>query len=189
MACANSTPMVARLLEALKRKGYLDDAVVAITSDHGDSLGEHGSGATGTASPRRSCGCRFSCSTTGTSRNPTLDPLAWPSQVDIAPTIVAELGMPRPATWSGVALQLGPVRRDFIYLEQGSRLGLVDGRDGPQAWKYWEDLRDGKAVAFDLRRDPHEARNALDEVPAARLREWREALAPIKAQYVAGSWK
>lgn len=181
--------VVARLLEALKRKHYLDDAVVAITSDHGDSLGEHGLWGHGNGVTEEVVRVPFLLLNYGHKPQSELDPLAWPSQVDIAPTIVAELGMPRPATWSGVALQQGPVRRDFIYLEQGSRLGLLDGRDGPHAWKYWEDLRDGKAVAFDLRRDPHEARNALDEVPAARLREWRQALAPIKAQYVAGSWK
>jgi glucan phosphoethanolaminetransferase (alkaline phosphatase superfamily) len=181
--------VVASLLEALKRKHYLDDAIVAITSDHGDSLGEHGLWGHGNGLTEEVVRVPFLLLNYGYKPQSGLDPLASPSQVDIAPTIVAELGMPRPATWSGMALQQGPVRRDFIYFEQGSRLGLLDSSEGPNRWKYWEDLRDGKAMAFDLHRDPHESRNALDEVPAARLQDWRRALAPIKAQYIADAWK
>ena len=33
---------VGDILEALERRGYLDDAVVVFTSDHGDCLGDHG---------------------------------------------------------------------------------------------------------------------------------------------------
>jgi arylsulfatase len=33
---------VGELLEALKERGYLDDAIVIFTSDHGECLGEHG---------------------------------------------------------------------------------------------------------------------------------------------------
>ena len=181
--------VVASLLEALKRKRYLDDAVVAVTGDHGDSLGEHGLWGHGNGLTEEVLRVPFLLLNYGYKPQSELDPLAWPSQVDIAPTILAELGMPIPATWSGVALQRGPVRRDFVFLEQGARLGLVDTREGRGRWKYWEDLREGTAAAFDLERDPREMRNALAEAPAARVEEWRRALAPVKAQYVAGQWK
>ena len=33
---------IGRLLEALARKGYLDESLIVFTSDHGDNLGDHG---------------------------------------------------------------------------------------------------------------------------------------------------
>jgi len=95
--------------------------------------------------------------------------------------------MPAPSSWSGVALQ-GSVQRDFIYFEQGSFLGLLDARDGRSPWKYWEDREHGSAFACNLAADPRESRNAIAEVPAGLLRDWKRALLPIEAQYVADPW-
>ena len=179
---------VASLLEALQRKGYLGSAVVAIVADHGESLGEHGLWGHQNGVSEEVVRVPFLLLAYGYQPQSRLDRNAWPSQVDVAPTILAELGMPAPQSWSGVPLQ-GSVRRDFIYFEQGPSLGLLDSRNTGSPWKYWEDRGAGKAFAFDLARDPRESRNAVAEVPANLLRDWQRALVPIKAQYVADPWK
>ena len=33
---------IGEILKALEEQGYLDDAVIVFTSDHGDCLGDHG---------------------------------------------------------------------------------------------------------------------------------------------------
>ncbi|HUQ27136.1 MAG TPA: sulfatase-like hydrolase/transferase [Usitatibacter sp.] len=179
---------VAALLETLRGKGYLANAVVAITGDHGESLGEHGLWGHQNGLNEEVVRVPFLLLAYGYQPQARLDLNAWPSQVDVAPTILAELGMPRPKTWSGLPLQ-GSVRRDFIRFEEGPMLGLIDTRDGRSAWKYVEDRSDGKAFAYNLVRDPRESRNALAEVPGDLLRDWQRALVPVKAQYVADPWK
>ena len=179
--------VVASLLEALQRKHYLDSAVVAITGDHGESLGEHGVWGHETGLTEEVTRVPFLLLNYGYQAQSTLDGARWPSQVDIAPTILAELGLPRPATWSGTPMQ-SPSRRDFIHFEEGPLIGLLDTRDPGNPWKYYEDRGDGKASAFNLARDPHEAHNAVDEVPAELLRQWRRELVPAKTQYVPDPW-
>jgi hypothetical protein len=111
-----------------------------------------------------------------------------PSQVDIAPTLLQELQIPRPASWVGRALQLAR-SDDFAYFEQGAHAGLLDRRDPHHEWKYWEDLAHGTSFAFDLTRDAAESRNMIGEVPPALKREWQLALLPLRAQYVSNPWK
>jgi len=180
--------VVASILDALRRKHYLDDAVVAVTGDHGESLGEHGIWGHEDGVTREALGVPFLMLNYGYQSPSRLDGAAWPSQVDIAPTILAELGMPRPTTWSGVPLQ-SPVKRDFIHFEEGPLVGLLDARDAANPWKYWEDRRDGAASAFNLARDPRESHNAVDQAPAQLVRDWRRELVPAKAQYVRDPWK
>src|SRR6185295_14362554 len=93
------------------------------------------------------------------------------SHVDIAPTLLAELGVPRPDTWTGMALQQ-PRARDFLYFRERWETGLVDTR-GTAAWKYWRDARTGREYAFDLSADPSERHNAIAAAPSQRRREWR----------------
>jgi glucan phosphoethanolaminetransferase (alkaline phosphatase superfamily) len=180
--------VAASLIDTLRRKHYLDSAVVAITGDHGESVGEHGLWGHENGLTEEAVRVPFLLLHFGYQPQSTLDSTPWPSQVDIAPTILAELGIPRPATWSGMPLQ-APVHRDFIQFEEGPLVGLLDTRDARNPWKYWEDRIDGKASAFNLARDPHESRNAVEEVPAQLRRDWRRELVPAKAQYVRDPWK
>jgi glucan phosphoethanolaminetransferase (alkaline phosphatase superfamily) len=179
--------VVASLLEALQRKHYLDSAVVAITGDHGESLGEHGVWGHETGLTEEVIRVPFLLLNYGYRTQSALDGATWPSQVDIAPTILAELGLPRPATWSGTPMQ-SPARRDFIHFEEGPLIGLLDARDPRNPWKYWEDRGEGKASAFNLARDPRESRNAVGEAPEHLVRDWRRELVPAKTQYVPDPW-
>jgi glucan phosphoethanolaminetransferase (alkaline phosphatase superfamily) len=174
--------VVAEITEALRKKGYLANAVVAITGDHGEALGEHGNWSHQNSVYDEELRVPFVMVSYGYRAERPFDGHPMPSQVDIAPTILAELGIPRPATWSGLPLQEA-ARDDFAYFEQGSLLGLLDRRDPAHKWKYWEDRSRNTAYAFDLGADPAESRNAIAEAPAELKREWWLKTVPIKAQY------
>lgn len=167
-----SDAIIGELLHALERKGYLANAVVAITADHGESLGEHGHYLHTNTVREAALRVPLLLVSYGPGLRRPIDGHAAASQVDVAPTLLAELGLPQPATWSGVPLQ-SPAARDFTYFQERADVGLVDHRDPRSLWKYWVNSTTGAEYAFDLSADPREDRNAIDHVPPGRLREWR----------------
>src|SRR5262249_18614455 len=94
------------------------------------------------------------------------------SQIEIAPTLLGELGLPPPRTWVGQPLQGHPAAR-FTYFEEHDDAGLIDRRDAGNTWKYWINTRSGVRRAFNLSSDPEEDRDVSSELPAARVGEWR----------------
>jgi arylsulfatase A-like enzyme len=108
---------------------------------------------------------------------PSIAPRRLASQVDIAPTLLAELGIPAPPTWSGTALQ-EPLAREFTYFQEGPEVGLFDQRDPRDEWKYWVNVRTGQEYAFNMSADARETTNAIDNVSAAQRREWRLRVMP-----------
>jgi hypothetical protein len=90
-----------RVLTVLKAKGYLKDFVAVITGDHGEGLGERGNyGHT-----------RFLYAEDITvpilfleSGQADYGPMPFASHVDIAPTLLDRLGLPRPDRWDGKSL-------------------------------------------------------------------------------------
>lgn len=173
--------VIRSILASLQAKGYLDDALVVITADHGEGLGEHGMYTHSNSVHEELLRIPMLMIAYGkpTTRLPTVEINA--SQIDIAPTMLAELGMPIPPTWSGKVLQSGQCSA-FTYFEQGSQRGLVDYRSAGQLWKYWKDGLSGAERAFELVADGREAHNLFAQVAPARKAEWRrQLLAPSKA--------
>lgn len=164
--------VIHELLQTLGRKGYLKNAVVAITADHGESLGEHGLYRHTNSVREAALRIPFVLLSYGYRPGRPLDGQAIASQVDIAPTLLAELGMPQPPTWSGVPLQ-APAAREFTYFQERADVGLVDHRDPRNVWKYWVSSATRREYAFNLIADPREDANAIHRVPPERLREWR----------------
>jgi arylsulfatase A-like enzyme len=160
------------VLETLGKKGYLDNALVVITADHGEALGERG----------------LYAHANGVDQEVLRIPLLWlafgypgstvsngrrvVSQVDIAPTILADLGMPLPRTWSGRPLQHGETN-DFVYFQDRQAAGFIDQRTPGQLWKYWVNSATGKEHAYNLTADPDARTNVMETVDASRKREWR----------------
>jgi glucan phosphoethanolaminetransferase (alkaline phosphatase superfamily) len=163
---------IRELLELLERKGYLRDALVAITADHGEALGEHGHYVHADNVREASLRIPLLLISFGDHEKRAIDSHALASQVDVAPTILAELGIPPPATWSGVPLQ-APATREFTHFQERAHVGLVDHRDPPRLWKYWIDSASRQEHAYDLSIDPGEETNLIARVPPARLQEWR----------------
>jgi arylsulfatase A-like enzyme len=163
---------IAALLETLGRKGYLKNTVVAITADHGELLGEHGLYQHANSVYEEVLRVPLLLLSYGYRPSRQLEPRRLASQIDLAPTLLAELGLPRPATWLGRPLQ-DALPPDFLYFQELADVGLYDLRDPAAVWKYWIDGRTGKEYAFNLSRDPGELVSAPASAPPGALTEWR----------------
>lgn len=169
--------VIAEILQLLQAKGYLRDALVAVTADHGEALGEHGLYNHTNNVHEEVLKIPFVLVSYGHAPRPSLDRAIFAAQVDIAPSLLAELGFAPPATWVGEPLQQ-PIVRRFSFFQQQDYVGLFDHRNPDQVWKYWINMRTGEEFAFNLRSDPHELRNAIADLPRERLREWRVTALP-----------
>ena len=193
---------VGEVLSALDDKGYLDNAVVIFTSDHGDALGDHGHSQKWTMydiitrmplivwSPGRFAGGR------------RIDGLC--QLMDIGPTILELAGVTPPPSFEAISLAspLGAALeghewfgREAVFAEHGrdgilqttEYMSMVRTRD----WKLVHFLNEPFGQLFNLRRDPQEVDNLWDNrAYAARkralldtLREWR-----IRSQYHTRDW-
>jgi arylsulfatase A-like enzyme len=173
------------ILDSLEGKNYLRKALVVITADHGELLGEHGlfSHAKTVFAPVLDIPLMFL--RYGYQPSDEISPSVVASQIDIAPTILAELGMPIPSSWSGFPLQrlkLVPAEDRFLFFQQGAEFGLIESGGQRQRWKYWVNANTGHEYAFDLLADPGEMRNGIDGVPSARREKWRVALLQAEVQ-------
>lgn len=167
--------MVRQLIGALGEKGYLKDALVVITADHGEMLGEYGEFSHSKTVHEAAIHVPFLVVDFGNHSHKTFTAGAA-SQVDIAPTILAELGMPMPDTWAGRPLQ-STFERDFVYFQQGSQIGLFDFRDPEKKYKYWIDYRTSEEFAFRLSPSMNEEINEIGEVDPVLRRGWRLSVA------------
>eukprot|EP00913_Durusdinium_trenchii_P008809 g8275.t1 len=184
---------VGEIMQALEDKGYLDNAVVIFTSDHGDCLTDHGHSQKWTMydtitrmpmivwSPKRFAGdCR-------------VDGLC--QQMDIGPAILELSGVEPPATMEAVSLlpalenagDSSWTPREYVFAEHG-RDGILQETDfvsmvRSDDWKlvHFVDSSDGQL--FDLKNDPDEVRNLWNDADHAEKKQellnvllnWREA--------------
>ena len=166
---------VQALLERLSIKGYLENALVVITGDHGEMLGEHGmfghqhSVHEGVLTiPMILIRYGYEGSSFGRSLS---------SQIDIAPTILKELDLTAPATWMGSPLQITPGPR-FIYFQQSHMIGLYDLSSTKHPIKYWRNFLNGQEYVFDINSDPLEKINLIATIDSAKLQSWRSQVIP-----------
>jgi glucan phosphoethanolaminetransferase (alkaline phosphatase superfamily) len=115
--------MIRQLFEALEQKGYLKNSMVVITADHGQGLGEHGvSGHVDWLyDPQVSVPLIIYDDSISLYRN-----LSFARHIDIAPTIVDRLHLPKPASWMGLSLLQDSVAL-YSYHETGKN-GLETGQ-------------------------------------------------------------
>jgi len=122
---------IRQIFQVLREKGVLDRALVIITADHGEYLGEAGWYG------------HFHEPYEPVSRIPVLiydqSALTYPqrplsSQVDIAPTFLYAIGVPIPPQWSGIPLQLATTR-NAISIASHEASGVV-AQLGGKRYKY-----------------------------------------------------
>ncbi|RZI72322.1 MAG: hypothetical protein EOP80_13745, partial [Variovorax sp.] len=168
--------VIANILDILKQKGYLKEALVVVTGDHGESLGERGLYSHTHSVWEESLRVPFVMLQFGGVLKNQMHAGPVVSQVDIAPTLLHELHLPIPSSWEGIALQRPMVGR-VVYFQQAQFIGLVDERNIGRLYKHWLDLRTGDEFTFDLNVDPHERNNLSAQIPQPLKREWQQLLA------------
>ena len=155
--------IIRQVFDALTAKHYLDDAVVVVTADHGEGLGErhwaHGWNLYNEdiripllvdAAPGAAYGN-----------------LSFATQVDIAPTILDRLGLPIPDSWEGRSL-LSPSIKQFSLHQTyflPNRFAVID-RTSDALFKYIATPQYGQEELYDLRHDPGETHNLAAADPA-----------------------
>ena len=189
---------IGQILSALDAKGYLENAVVIFTSDHGDCLTDHGHSQKWTMydiitrmplivwAPGRFEGGR------------TLEGLC--QQMDIGPTILELAGAEVPETMEAesVLSALNGEKwegREYVFAEHG-RDGILQATEFMTMvrscdWKLVHFLDEPFGQLFNLREDPNEIQNLWDHPSASAqkqelldvLREWR-----IRSHYHTRRW-
>ena len=174
---AQADAIIGRMLSLLADKGYLKNTLVIITGDHGEGLGEHGYYAHANNVFEQVLRIPVVFLSFGYRPTTPIDVRHDASQVDIAPSILEELAIPRPATWIGVPLQ-SPQGSEFTYFQEKLDAGVFDHRDPTHIWKYFINTRSGKEVAFDISTDPQESVDRLAAVAPPLSGEWRAKVLP-----------
>jgi len=164
--------VIETLIKQLKQKGYLQRALIVVTADHGEALGEHGMFAHANSVYEEVLKVPVVFVANGYEPEGFVAATAFPLQIDIAPTILSELEIPCPTTWKGRPLQ-APYEPFVAYFEERDSAGVIDTRHPGRQWKYWLNFASGDEFVFDLGTDPHEAHNVVKSVPEALLSDWR----------------
>ena len=176
---------IGRILEALERRGWLEETLIVFTSDHGDMTGDQNL-------------WRKSYAYEPSAHIPML--MRWPQGMlsaergavmtqpvelrDLLPTFLEAAGTTPSRPIDGrslLSLVRGPgegwreyidLEHDVCYSPENHWNALTDG-----ATKYIYHARDGEEQLFDLTRDPCELSDlAGDAAHAAELRKWRQRL-------------
>jgi len=165
------------LFNRLEAIGFLDNAVVLITADHGEEFGDHGGLLHRGSLYEELVRVPFIIWGRGVPAG-VVDPTLV-STVDIAPTLLAAAGKVPPPIMDGRDVlerrdlpwadqRIFAQYRDAIYSVRSPRFKLIE-------------VAGGQRMLFDLERDPRERRNLAAEEPdltaslAAELDAWRRA--------------
>ncbi|HET8648232.1 MAG TPA: sulfatase, partial [Vicinamibacteria bacterium] len=161
-----------RLMEALKREGLYDRTLVAVTADHGEEFGEHGTFRHGRSLYDSLLHVPLLLKLPG-SRHGGRRVAALASNIDIAPTVLAAAGLPGPAGFRGSVLPLAaadgseaPSERRYVFAEQLSPKEVLYAARDARFKAIHQLIPRTQALLFDVGADPGELRNLLPRPPA-----------------------
>jgi glucan phosphoethanolaminetransferase (alkaline phosphatase superfamily) len=162
---------IEKIIAILKRKGYLHDFMAVITADHGEEIYENNG--TGHMNDLNWYSVDI----------PLLiyesDPAVYVkqpfvSQIDIAPTVIDRLGLPKPGSWEGGSLlRTNPARctihqmRDYIAVITQYRNAI---------YKYIYNARSSEEQLFNITADIHEHENLIKRAPRVVIRTCRDKI-------------
>ncbi|MFN8309406.1 MAG: sulfatase [Chitinophagales bacterium] len=157
---------IAELLQELDLLGVLKNAIVVVTSDHGEGLGEHGiwGHVDWLYQPQVKIPLIIADRELQYYKN-----REFARQIDIAPTLVHRLGLPIPETWQGRSLGDTIAGEITARMETGSS-GLSTGRERKaevvfSSKRYVKHIYGGgeKEEWYDLRTNPREERGKMKD--------------------------
>jgi arylsulfatase A-like enzyme len=156
---------IGQLLDFLKQNNIWDNALIALTSDHGEAFMEHGECFHGDYLYNEFIKVPLMI------KNPNWHPqtIARPvSLIDLAPTIVTEAGLKLPVTFEGRPLRPEP-DRDVVIAESAHRAfeakepesaTVIDGK-----WKLIVNKVIEKNELYNIIANPDEKQNLINEYP------------------------
>lgn len=162
-------------------------AAWVLTADHGEEFGEHGGSFHGTSVYDEQVRVPLVIEAPGLAHAVVDAPV---SLVDLAPTLLAGVGLRRPPRVRGNnlgAFVLGGATDSLAFASTGSLRMVATARD-----KLIADLSDGTLERYDLRTDARETRNLADRDPArvralrAEIESWEASHARVESQTVVG---
>lgn len=166
--------MINTILQTLKSKKYLDNALVIITADHGEALGEHGVFMHTNSVIEEALNIPIVMIPYGYKSSLPKQYNDFMSLIDLAPTILTEFDLNIPETWTGTPIQQKQ-NRPFTFFEMTPYKGLYDHRDTNNLLKYWKNQNTGEEFAFNIKTDPKENHNLIWKIPTNLKKEWRKA--------------
>lgn len=157
--------MIRQLMESLERRGYLKNSIVVITADHGQGLGEHGvyGHVDWLYDPQTSVPLIIYDDSLSVYKN-----LKLANHIDIAPTIVERLGLPRPKDWVGTSLMSAEVAPLSYHetgkdqLETGEAKYMIVSYGDSELYKYIYTEGFKKEELYNVSKDPGEKKNLAD---------------------------
>ncbi len=167
--------MIREIFETLDAKGYLKDSIIVIAGDHGESLGERGHILHARHLYEKDIKIPLMVYD---DRGLKLANSSYASHLDIAPTILARLGLPRPLSWKGRSLT-EPLRPTLTVhqtrLRERMCVAVLDKTETGLV-KYIQCVHKNGTRSeelFDLIADRDETENIVDSSPP-RLASYRE---------------
>lgn len=175
--------MIGELLDGLERTGELDNTLVVYTSDHSETLGEHG---LWLKNNLLEGAVRVPLNMAGAGLPRGMNIEAPVSHVDLVATLLDSAGVPRSSDLRGYSLI--PMTRGaeashpgFVYAEsnsEGNCTGSFMIRKGD--WKYIYFSWYGDKLLFNLKEDPGEMNNLADAPEfVSKVRELHDLLTSL----------
>ncbi len=162
-----------KLIDDLKQRGLYDDALLVVFSDHGEEFAERGWIGHTRKLYEELIHVPLLIKLPGNQGGGSVieEPV---SILDVAPTLLAEVGLDFPGPVDGRVLSRQPSRPRPQFSETRRFSDLISVRLGP--WKLIKNAADGTRSLFDLSSDPRELFDVAAENPE-RVRELEAMLA------------
>lgn len=167
--------IIQELIHILGQKNYLKNTLLVITSDHGEALGEHGVFTHTNNVIEEILRIPLLMISFGYPSTLPRQSDHFMSIIDLAPTILQELGYKTPESWQGNPADIA-LTRSFTFFEMSAYKGLYDHRDNSTLWKYWRNFHTGEEFVYDMTRDATEQKNLVWSTNKTLLNEWRSAI-------------
>jgi len=150
--------IVQQIFEKLQAFSYLENALVIITADHGEAVGERGRFAHGGNIYNENTNIPILFHDTAGDK---IKYKGLASQIDIAPIILNHLNIPIPDFWDGSATDTQTAIK-FEYQQEGDYYAVIS-YTADQVMNYIVNDRTGKKELFDITFNPMELENVVSD--------------------------